>query len=437
MRIFLCMLVTLMFFPLNSTAQTSPSVTPEFEEQHSRAIDLAHNDEHDKSLAILRQLLKSNPDYYPVLRDYVVVSSWNDMCDESLKYYKKIAKYPDQESYLIIPVSECMVSAGKLQQAKIILTNGLKKSPDDKDLKEALSEVQDEIDEQSRGNLNVNLENNNTNGPNNEWRFQTRYVQPLTEGFSVYGKYFFATSKDNVIETDDMNRIGIGAVIDLYRNLKLDQEFSTDLRESDEYGSRTNLIFAPDPLWYMNLEYTSYWEDISLRANAQGIKAKGWNYNADFHTDDYRWDWLVSVNDHRFTDANHRSSFYTQGGYAFELTPKREQRVVLELDLTRNSIIPTAAYFNPERASTIALAYKLDMVLDTRFRRHVDTLSITVGNSDQKNFGSDFIGGIFYQQDYDFNKTTSLSFGLGVSSKVYDGNREENFDGRLNFNKRF
>jgi len=437
MRIFLCMLVTLMILPFNSTAQTNPSVTPEFEEQHSRAIDLAHNDEHDKSLAILRELLKSNPTYYPVLRDYVVVSSWNNMCDESLKYYKKIEKYPDQESYLIIPVSECMAAAGKLQQAKKILANGLSKSPDDKDLKETLNEIQEQIDEQKRATLIVNLRNNNTNGPNNEWRFETRYIQPLTEGFSLYGKYFFGTSKDSVIDTDDMSRIGVGALIDLHRTLTLDQEFSVDLRESEENGSRTNLNFAPDNLWDMNLAYTTYWEGISLRAKAQGITAKGWNYNVGFHTDDYRWEWLASISGHDFTDGNQRSSFYTEGGYAFELAPKREQRVVLELDLTRNSIIPTAFYFNPERSSTVALSYKLDLVFDSKFLRHVDTLIVTVGSSDQIGFGSDVIGGFFYQQDYDFNKTASLSYGLGYSTKVYDGNREGNFDGRLNFNKRF
>ncbi len=438
MRIILCILIILIFLPFNtSIAQTSAPVTAEFEEQHRRAVELAYKDKHGESLVMLRKLLKINPTHYPTLRDYVIIATWNNQCDEALDYYKKIAKYPDQESYLIIPVSECMAVAGNLEEAQKLLLRGLKTSADDNDLKDALAEVQDELDNQRRGILNVNLANNNTNGPNNEWRFQTKYIQPLTEGFSVYGRFFFANTKDNNFDTENMNRLGIGAIIDLYKTLTLDQEFSTDIKDSDEYGSQTNLNFNPNSLWNMNLGYTTYWEGLSLRAKAQGTKAKGGYYNVDFHTYDYRWEWFASASDYQFTDGNDRTSFYTEGGYAFELTPKREQRVIVEIDLTKNSVIPTAPYFNPERSSTIALTYKLDMVLDTRFNRHVDTLYVTVGNFDQINYGSNVVGGVFYQQDYDFNKTTSFNYGLGYSSKVYDGNREGNIEGRLNFNKRF
>ena len=437
MRIFLCLLVILMYFPLNSTAQTSPAVTPEFEAEHRRAVALAHKDEHEKSLALLRKLLKTNPTHYPTLRDYVIISTWNNDCDEALKYYKKIAKYPDQESYLIIPVSECMTEAGQLEQAKKLLISGLKKSPKDKDLNDALNEIQDEIDELNQGILNVDLENNNPDGSNIEWRFQTKYTQPLTQAFAVYARYFFAHSSDEEFPTKDMNRLGIGAVIGLHQTLSLDQEFSTDIKDSNNYGSTTRLNYDPDELWNMNLGYTTYWEDLSLRAVFQEVKAKGWNYNVYFHTQDYRWDWFAALGDYQFTDDNHRSSVYTNGGYAFELTPKREQRVILELDVGKNSVIPAAAYYNPERSSTIALAYKLDMVLDTKYRRHVDTLYVTAGVYDQKDYDSDWVASVYYQQDYDFNKTTFFKWHLGVGSKVYDGERESNLLAKLNFEKRF
>jgi len=437
MRIFLCLFVILIFLPLNSTAQTSTAVTPEFEEQHRRAVDFAHKDQHDKSLSMLRKLLKTHPTYYPVLRDYVIISTWNNDCDDALKYYKKIAKYPDQESYLIIPVSECMVEAGQLEEAKKLLQRGYLKYPNDKDLKEALNEVQDAIDEYHQGILNVDLVNDNPDGSNIEWRFQTKYTQSFTKAFALYGRYFYAHSSDEEFPTEDMDRLGIGAVFGLHRRLTLDQEFSTDIKDSDKYGSTTKLNYDPHELWDMNFVYSTYWEDLSLRAVEQGVKAKGWNYNVYFHTGDYRWEWFAAVGDYQYTDGNDRASIYTEGGYAFELTPKREQRVILELNVGKNSVIPTAAYFNPERSSTIALAYKLDMVLDTKYRRHVDTLYVNAGVYSQKDYDSKMISSIFYQQDYDLNKTTFFNWGLGVGSKVYDGERETNLLAKLNFEKRF
>ena len=77
------------------------------------------------------------------------------------------------------------------------------------------------------------------------------------------------------------------------------------------------------------------------------------------------------------------------------------------------------------------------MVLDTKFIRHVDTLYVNAGVYEQKDYGSDMIASVFYQQDYEFNKTTTFNWGLGFGSKVYDGEREENVLAKLNFEKRF
>ncbi|MDX1812823.1 MAG: hypothetical protein R3240_12780, partial [Gammaproteobacteria bacterium] len=88
---------------------------------HDKAVNTAREGNPREGLAILQSILDKNPSNYPVRRDVVIIATWADDCDLALKNYKLIQDAPDQESYLLIPVSECLVARDRQADAIVLL----------------------------------------------------------------------------------------------------------------------------------------------------------------------------------------------------------------------------------------------------------------------------------------------------------------------------
>ena len=98
MRFSNILLALILPFLLNyALAQDEMAQNTSLESEHQRAIEIAHNDDHDGALVILGNLLNSHPDNYPVRRDYVVIASWKGDCDDALEKYQPIKDHPNKE----------------------------------------------------------------------------------------------------------------------------------------------------------------------------------------------------------------------------------------------------------------------------------------------------------------------------------------------------
>jgi hypothetical protein len=218
--------------------------------------------------------------------------------------------------------------------------------------------------------------------------------------------------------------------------LHLDQEFSADLGEPGQGGATTRVLFEPRDAWRFLAAYASFSETIPLRARAAGIDARQWTAEAAYERRDYRWESLASMNYFDFSDSNQRTAFYVTAGYAYEMRAHREQRLFLEWSQSRNTF-DSAVYFNPARDNSLGLTHRTDFVYDSRYRRHVDHLWLSVNAYSQEGFGTHGRWAVRYEQDYEFDESRALAAGAGVARNVYDGKYETEARFYLNYHQRF
>jgi tetratricopeptide (TPR) repeat protein len=436
MRLF-AFVVVLNFVVLNiSFAQSDESNTENWEAEHQRGVELARDGQYEESLRILNSLLERFPDNYPIQRDYIIIATWKGDCRNALTRYKKIQAHLQQEPYLILPVSECLVKQKKFQQASALLQKGLDWWPDNEELKSAQSAVQTALERDAQGILTVSLSTHKSQFGSREWLLSTKYSDKVYDRTRLYAHFLGKRADDPGFKTGEMNRLGMGVEYTITNQLLLDQEFSFDVSRSGEFGSTTALNYTPHELWAMNLSYATFADDISLRATGVDTKAKRLTAGADYHTADYRWEWGASTAYYDYNDGNKRKSLFTYGGYGFEMKPQREQHLILGIYGSQGETIDVP-YYNPKSDLSATLTYRLDLVYDSRFQRHVDHIYVVAGSYKQENYGTDATGALRFEQDYDLNRDRSLSWGVAYTSNVYDGNRESGVDAYLTFVQRF
>lgn len=420
---------------------------------HNQGVELARQGKHKEGLKLLQSILNKTPDNYPVQRDFIIIARWADDCDLVLKRYQQIKSRPNKEAYLLVPVAECLEENARLQQAIDLLKAGLKDWPDDEELQSTLKRFEAEKNKQLAATLSFSYSNSHSepdddNNPNpvqgsNEWRLDARYEQRLLwDELRAYVRYTAvrAHDPDPAFDTRDLNRRGLGFTYRVNYQWTLDYEYSDDSNEDNAQGNTGLIMYKPDPLWEFSLEYASYAEDIPLRVDAnnpEAIESDRSVLASNYHSKDYQWTWHISSSHYDFSDQNQRKSLYTSLGLAFELEHQREQRVILELYRGSNSLRESVVYYNPEEETSVALAYRIDFVYDSKFQRHVDRVQVTVGSYNQENYGSEAIYSINAGQDYDFNDNHSMSYGISYGSSVYDGGRETQASGNLSYAYRF
>ena len=183
------------------------------------------------------------------------------------------------------------------------------------------------------------------------------------------------------------------------------------------------MVYEPRDAWRLTAAYASFAETIPLRARAAGIDATQWSATAAYERRDYRWEGLAGIDYFDYSDTNQRTEVYASAGYAYEMRARREQRLFLDWSQSRNTL-DGAVYFNPSRDSSLGLTHRTDFVHDSRYRRHVDHLWLSVNAYAQQGFGTHGRWAVRYEQDYDFDESRAFAVGAGVARNVYDGKYE-------------
>ncbi|WP_455204690.1 hypothetical protein [Kaarinaea lacus] len=392
--------------------------------QHDQGVQLARDGKHRQGLAVLEKILQKQPDNYAVRRDSVIIATWAKDCDLALEHYEFIQDAPKKEAYLLIPVAECLHQQDRQQEAITLLQNGRQDWPDDEELKEKLVEYQQQRQLDTAPTISATLRNDTSDQGNVEWLFETRYGQQIFTDTRAYARFLAVRADDPEFDTGDLNRIGAGITHHLTYQVTLDAEVSTDVKQSGEEGITLTGIYTPYYLWEVGAQYASFAEDVPLRAKALRITSDRTTIFAGFHTDDYRWTWSGSTNYYDFSDGNERRNFYTDGSYAYYLEWNLEHRVTLGWFQSHNTLDDTV-YYNPKDDRSVTLTHKTSYVYDSRFERHADHFSIYAGNYWQRNYNSEMIYGISFQQEYGFTLHDYFSWGAQVGSAVYDAQRED------------
>lgn len=437
-RLLPCVFLLLSIAP--GHAQSVRDSARDVEAQHLRAVELGRAGSYDDALRILDGLLREYPDDYALNRDHILITIWKGDCEGALRRFEQVRAH-EHPPYLIVPVSDCLLDQNRPREAATLVRAGLGRYPEDANLRHALLkttlavEADRPIDE-TRPAVAFEFVTDESDQGLREWFSRLEGSVRVAERTRIYARYSIARSDDAEFDAGDFDRAGIGVRYRVNEQLLLDQEFSIDTGESGKGGAATILVYEPRDTWKFTGRYTTFAEDLPLRARATGVDGKHGDVAAEYNSTNYVWYGLVTLNRYDFTDTNRRESLFGMLGYTFEMLPYREQTLYGETYASRNSL-EDAPYFNPKSDRYLGLVHRTNFIFESRYKRHVDSLFLTLGSYWQEDFGSHGKWGVRYEQDYDFSETSHLNLGAAYERNVYDGQSENETRFELRYVKSF
>ena len=407
------------------------------------AVRQARAGDYDAGASVLHDLVGHAPEPYPVLRDLALIAVWKGDCGQALQRFESIRDDARNESYLLVPMIDCQVREGRASEAEALIEQGLARYPDDEGLRQAALRVQvarrlDEGIDPAGTLLQGSLVTDDSQPGPREWRSQLLLSAGIAPTVRAHARLLATAASDDGAGTGsgDMRRGGLGIGWRPGARWELMQELSTDLRHANQDGSTTRVNYRPYQTLTMSAAHATFAEDLPLRARINGIEASNTELSAAYHRLDYVWETRASANRYDFTDGNRRQSLYGSLGYAYQMLPEREQRIYLEAYRSRNTL-DGAPYFNPRSDQSLGITHRTTFVFDSRYKRHVDSLYVSVAQYRQDGFGTKPRWGVKYEQGYDFDDDLALTFGISLQRNVYDGQHENAMRGEIHFRRRF
>jgi tetratricopeptide (TPR) repeat protein len=408
-------------------AEPARNSTREMEAQHTRSVELGRAGKYDDALRILDKLLQDFPDNYPYNRDHILITIWKGDCKGALTRFEQIRAH-EHPPYLIIPVSDCLLDQSRPKEAATLVRTGLDRYPEDANLKHALLKATLAVDaalpiDEDRPAVVFELATDESDQGLREWISYLEGSARVAERTRIYARHRIARSDEAGLGAGDFDRAGIGVRYRFNEQMLLDQEFSMETKKSGKAGAATALVYEPRDTWKLTTRYTTFAEDLPLRARAEGVEGKHGEVGAEYNSMDYVWYGLVTLNRYDFSDTNRRGSLFGTLGYTFEALPYREQTLYGELYESSNTL-DDAPYFNPKHDRSVGIVHRTNFIFESRFKRHMDSLFLSLNSYWQEDFGTHGKWGVRYEQDYNFDGTSHLNFGLAYDRNVYDGQSE-------------
>jgi len=252
-----------------------------------------------------------------------------------------------------------------------------------------------------------------------EIKTEMTFSQPLSLYSTLYAWFLWEQSSGNGL-IQRFERTGLGLRHVFNSSWTLNQKFSINYNDGNDFGSFTALRFTPDDAWSFDLSYDSFSTDVPLRARVFGIESD--KIAADIVYRQSEWRSLgLFLTDMNFSDGNRRQGAllnYQQG-----LLSKNDWKIRVSFDLgvTRDSL-QDAPYFNPSHDFTLSITPMIEQIICRIYgRSFVHRLFFGAGVYAEDGYKTKPITSLKYQQEYDFSDTQSVLWGVSLAQNVYDG----------------
>jgi len=401
-------------------------------QQQRQAMIFARTGQHQRAIQILQSLKNTYPDRYSIQRDYILVASWMGDCDRVIDGYRSLPNKYRRYSRVAVPAAKCLREQNRVRGAIKVLEVAQVRNSGNRELKTELVAARNELSAQ-HNTAEYELESDSSDAGNREWRGQAMVWGEIAD--RVYGRARFTTifADDSRFVTGTLNRAGMGIDYSMDK-VTLDGEVSGDIVRANEVGLSSTVFYRPSDLWKLTVAHYTFSEDVPMRAKAQNISSNKSHVGASFHTQDYVWELLLSMDAMEFSDTNRRREWFVEAGYGLDLKPDREKRIMFELSQSTNTLGGTV-YYNPLSAQTLSGGYKLTNVKKGKYKRKTDEWYTWLGDYQQQNFGSALIFGTRYGQDITLDDVNSFKWYVAAASKVYDGVRESQIELGLRYTR--
>lgn len=210
-----------------------------------------------------------------------------------------------------------------------------------------------------------------------------------------------------------------------YRGRDLIASLTASANHSD--GSDLGLAFSGtwyrDDHWSFPFALEIFSADTPLRALRNGVDADAARLGVDYRQSELRSMGLGGQT-MDFSDGNQtgRMSAYWRERLVTRPHYKLDGVVDLYASTNRRDDVP---YFSPEQDFSAELTFDNDWLLYRRYSRTFGhRLALSGGGYWQKGFGTNPVGAILYEHNWQADYRFSLSYGAVLSRRVYDGDGE-------------
>lgn len=227
----------------------------------------------------------------------------------------------------------------------------------------------------------------------------------------------------------DYDRIGIG--LDYRRGShRLGLEYSRNRHGEDEHGIAAGYDLQLDDHWSLAAGYQSFSTDVPLRARGQGLD--GWKAEAAVRWQAHESLGLrLGVSRLAISDGNERDSALASLRHRLRVSAHHTTDGTLDLYAARASQTG-GPYYNPERDASLTYLVQHDWLTWRRYEHSFTQRFVAGGGAYwQKHYGTHAIGLARYEHMWQLSSHWFLHYGVGVASRVYDGDRETRVDGQV------
>lgn len=262
------------------------------------------------------------------------------------------------------------------------------------------------------------------------------YSRPIADTWRLFGRSYYEKG-DLDIEDDrvSVQRESIGLQHGdrgLVSFLSLDRNRPSD----GDIGVSGGLGWNLSDHWTLGVALDSSSLDLPLRARSREIE--GWSAGAEvIYRAHESAQVRASLQRIDFDDDNTRVSVLLVLEQRLINGPYFKLPVTLELYGSRNSE-EDRPYFNPERDLSGTVTADLRWLLWRWYRRSfAHHLALSGGVYRQKGFGTEGIGAVRYEHEWQISDTLSLLYGVTWRRRVYDGDPEDGTWSHFNVDWRF
>lgn len=247
------------------------------------------------------------------------------------------------------------------------------------------------------------------------------YTQPY-----LRHRYSDATFPEGEGEYD---RIGAGM---LYRRggHRLKLELNRNRTGNADTGVDAGYDVRLGDHWSLAAGYESFSIDVPLRGHRQGLD--GWKAEASARWQAHEsFGWRLGASRLAISDGNVRWSALTTIHHRLHASAHHITDGGLDLYASRASQ-SGGPYYNPDRDASLSWQVKHDWMTWREYEQSfTQRFRAGAGAYWQEGFGTHATALFRYEHLWQLSHHWRIHYGVGVASRVYDGNREERFDGQL------